>query len=184
MDGNSQAQRFSSPKLSACFGMQEPAHPIKSCNSFTKAMKHSDWLRLHKEGEHICAILRQNGYHCQKQGRRLSWWVSQKGSHPYVLAYLTTPVGQWSVMPNDAHPAREKLISIVQSALDNQGEEVSTEPPPEYDPRPWAIVRLLPDARRYTVAKFFNRQDAHDHLRMLNRFMPAAEFEIVFDAVD
>lgn len=26
--------------------------------------------------------------------------------------------------------------------------------------RPWAIIRLLPDARRYTVARFFNRQDA------------------------
>lgn len=147
-------------------------------------MKHSDWLRLHNEGETICATLRQKGYHCQKQARRLSWWVSQEGGNSYVLTYLTTPVSEWSIMPNDAHPAREKLISIVQSALDNQEEGVTTEQPPEYDPRPWAIVRLLPDARRYTVAKFFNRQDAHDHLRMLHRFMPAAEFEIVFDAVD
>ena len=47
--------------------------------------------------------------------------------------------------------------------------------------RPWAIIRLLPDARRYTVARFFNRQDAQDHRRFLNRFMPAAEFEVVFD---
>lgn len=147
-------------------------------------MKHSDWLRLHNEGETICAILRQKGYQCQKQARRLSWWVSQEGSHSYVLTYLTTPVSEWSVMPNDAHPAREKLMSIVRSALDNQEEGATTEQPSEYDPRPWAIVRLLPDARRYTVAKFFNRQDAHDHLRMLHRFMPAAEFEIVFDAVD
>ena len=47
--------------------------------------------------------------------------------------------------------------------------------------RPWAIVRLLPNAKRYTVAKFFNRGDAHDHLRVLNRFMPAASFEVVFE---
>jgi hypothetical protein len=47
--------------------------------------------------------------------------------------------------------------------------------------RPWAIIRLLPDARRYTVARFFNRQDAEDHRRFLNRFMPAAEFEVLFD---
>jgi hypothetical protein len=47
--------------------------------------------------------------------------------------------------------------------------------------RPWAIIRLLPDARRYTVARFYNRQDAEDHRRLLNRFMPAAEFEILFD---
>jgi putative acetyltransferase len=48
--------------------------------------------------------------------------------------------------------------------------------------RPWAIVRLLPKAQRYTVARFYNRQDAHDHLRFLKRWIPAAEFEIVFDA--
>ncbi len=47
--------------------------------------------------------------------------------------------------------------------------------------RPWAIVRLLPDARRYTIARFFNRQDAEDHQRFLKRFIPAAEFEILFD---
>lgn len=49
------------------------------------------------------------------------------------------------------------------------------------DNRPWAIVRLLPKAQVYVVARFRNRQDAHDHLRVLNRFMPAAEFEIIFD---
>lgn len=49
------------------------------------------------------------------------------------------------------------------------------------DNRPWAIVRLLPNAKVYIVARFRNRQDAHDHLRVLNRFMPAAEFEIIFD---
>ena len=47
--------------------------------------------------------------------------------------------------------------------------------------RPWAIVRLLPNAQVYIVARFRNRQDAHDHLRVLQRFMPAAEFEIIFD---
>lgn len=47
--------------------------------------------------------------------------------------------------------------------------------------RPWAIVRLLPNAQVYIVARFRNRQDAHDHLICLNRFMPTAEFEIIFD---
>ena len=49
---------------------------------------------------------------------------------------------------------------------------------------PWAIVRLLPDLRRYTVARFFNRQDAEDHLRFLHRFIPAASFEVIFDVPD
>ncbi len=147
-------------------------------------MKHSDWLRLHSEGEKICAMLRQKGYHCQKQARRLSWWVSLEGTYPYILTYLPSPVGEWSVIPKDIHPQREQLMSIVRSAVDSQREKVTTFQPTEYDPRPWAIVRLLPDARHYTIARFFNRQDAHDHLRMLNRFMPDANFQIVFDAVD
>ena len=170
-------------------------------------MKHSYWLRLHSEGENICAILREKGYRCQKQARRLSWWVNKESCNPYVLTYFPSPVGEWSLLPNDDLPEREQLMVVVQSALksqrekvttfpladtatregvngeqlDSDEEKVTTEPLIAYDTRPWAIVRLLPDARRYTVAKFANRQDAHDHLRVLNRFMPAAEFEIVFE---
>lgn len=47
--------------------------------------------------------------------------------------------------------------------------------------RPWAIARILPNAQIYIVARFRNRQDAHDHLRVLKRFLPEAEFEIFFD---
>jgi hypothetical protein len=53
---------------------------------------------------------------------------------------------------------------------------------PEDFSRPWAIVRLLPDLRRYTVARFHNKTDAQDHLRVLNRFIPIAEFEVLFDS--
>lgn len=47
--------------------------------------------------------------------------------------------------------------------------------------RPWAIARILPNAQVYIVARFRNRQDAHDHLRVLKRFLPEAEFEVFFD---
>ena len=47
--------------------------------------------------------------------------------------------------------------------------------------RPWAIIRWLPDARRYTVARFYNSQDAEDHRRFLHRVMPASEFIVLFD---
>jgi len=47
---------------------------------------------------------------------------------------------------------------------------------------PWTIVRILPNAQLYTVARFYNRCDAEDHKRALHRFIPAAEFEIVFDS--
>ena len=50
--------------------------------------------------------------------------------------------------------------------------------------RPWAIARILPSAKAYIVARFRNRQDADDHLRVLYRFIPSATFEIVFDIPD
>lgn len=47
--------------------------------------------------------------------------------------------------------------------------------------RPWAIARILPNAKVYIVARFRNRQDADDHVRILHRFIRAAKFEIIFD---
>jgi len=47
--------------------------------------------------------------------------------------------------------------------------------------RPWAIARLLPKAQAIIVARFRNRQDAHDHKQLLHRFIPNAQFEIIFD---
>jgi putative acetyltransferase len=40
----------------------------------------------------------------------------------------------------------------------------------------------LPNAQAIIVARFHNRQDADDHKRLLHRFIPNAEFEIIFDA--
>ncbi|GET40626.1 hypothetical protein [Microseira wollei] len=45
----------------------------------------------------------------------------------------------------------------------------------------WTIAIALPDARQRTIARFCNRQDAEDHLRVLRRFVPSAQFEIVFN---
>ena len=147
-------------------------------------MKHTDWLRLKTEGEQICALLRQQNYQCIKQTRRLTWKISLEGTS-YLLTWQPAPVSDWSLIPKDTTPSREKLIRLVQSTLNTiRGGEVKTyqriEQPEDFS-RPWAIVRLLPDLRRYTVARFYNRTDAQDHLRLLNRFIPAAEFEVIFD---
>ena len=153
-------------------------------------MKQGDWLRLRAEGERICAVLRQKGYDCQKQGRRLSWWVSQSGSHCYRLTYLPAPVEEWRLLPDDIHPSRKRLLSILKRILESiRGEsmiglaveQVSLESSVEDDSRPWTIVRLLPDARCCTVARFVNRQDADDQVRFLQRYVPGAKFEVVFD---
>jgi hypothetical protein len=152
-------------------------------------MKHSDWLRLQTEGESICATLRQQGYLCRKQTRRLSWQLYSLGQDDYVLTWLPTPVSDWTLIPNDTSPQRQQLWQLIERTLTSIREEViktlpkRTSQAEDYS-RPWAIIRLLPDARRYTVARFVNRQDAEDHRRFLKRFMPAAEFEILFDVPD
>jgi len=149
-------------------------------------MKHSDWLRLQSEGESICATLRQQGYLCRKQIRRLSWKLCSLGQDDYILAWLPAPVSNWTLIPNDTSPQREQLWQLIERTLTSTREEViktlpkRTSQPEDYS-RSWAIIRLLPDARRYTVARFFHRQDAEDYQRFLSRFMPAAEFEVLFD---
>lgn len=50
--------------------------------------------------------------------------------------------------------------------------------------RVWAIILMLPDARHYTVARFYNRRDGEVHLRVLQRFMPKSEFKLLFDPAD
>jgi hypothetical protein len=149
-------------------------------------MKHTDWLRLQSEGESICATLRQQGYLCRKQTRRLSWKLCKEGQDDYMLTWLPAPVSDWTLIPNDTSPQRQQLWQVIDRTLTSiRGEVMKTLPKrtsqvEDYS-RPWAIVRLLPDARRYTIARFFNRQDAEDHQRFLKRFIPAAEFEILFD---
>ena len=149
-------------------------------------MKHSDWLRLQSEGESICATVRQQGYLCCKQTRRLSWKLCSLGQDDYILTLAPAPISDWTLMPNDTSPEREKLWQLIERTLTSiRGKDMKTLPKrtsqlEDYS-RPWAIIRLLPDARRYTVARFFNRRDAEDHRRFLNRFMPAAEFVVLFD---
>jgi hypothetical protein len=41
---------------------------------------------------------------------------------------------------------------------------------------------LLPNAQHYTVGGFYSRTEAENHKRFLGKWMPAAEFEVVFDS--
>lgn len=49
------------------------------------------------------------------------------------------------------------------------------------DPHVWTIAIALPDARQRTIARFCNRQDAEDHIRVLRLFVKSAKFEIIFN---
>jgi hypothetical protein len=93
---------------------------------------------------------------------------------------------EWALIPNNPSPQREQLWQLIEHTLTNIRREATKTLPKhtsklEDYSRPWAIIRLLPDARRCKVARFFNRQDAEDHKRFLNRFIPAAEFVVLFD---
>jgi hypothetical protein len=149
-------------------------------------MKHTDWLRLKSEGDSICANLRQHGYQCRKQTRRLSWKLCKEGQDDYILTFAPAPVSDWSLIPNNTSPARTQLLQLIEHTLTDIRGQIRTTSSQDLSPvedysRPWAIIRLLPNTQRYTVARFFNRQDAEDHKRFLHRYMPAAEFEILFD---
>jgi hypothetical protein len=99
------------------------------------------------------------------------------GQGEYVLTWLPEPVSEWTLVPNNTNPECKELWTLIQRIL----AALQIQATVDYS-HPWAIVRLLPNARRYVVARFVNRQDADDHKRYLSRFMPAAEFEVIFDA--
>lgn len=139
-------------------------------------MKHSKWLQLHQQGEKICSILRQQGYRITKQHRTLSWKLSKEGQDEYNLTWLPKPVSEWTLVPNNTSPERQELLTLIGRIL----AAIQTQDAIDYS-RPWAIVRLLPNAQHYVVARFANRQDANDYKRYLGRFIPAAEFEVIFD---
>jgi hypothetical protein len=47
---------------------------------------------------------------------------------------------------------------------------------------PWCIIQLLPKLQRRVVERFRRRNDALDHLRVLQRLNPVGEYELVFDS--
>ena len=103
-----------------------------------------------------------------------------------MLTWLPAPVSDWSLIPHNTSPARTQLWQLIERIINQirgQLETISAQRPSQAEDysRPWAIIRLLADARRYTVARFRNRQDAEDHLRFLKRYIPAAGFEVLFD---
>ncbi len=92
-------------------------------------MKHSEWLRLQSEGESIGATLRQQGYLCRKQSRRLSWKLYKEGQDDYILAWLPAPISDWTLMPNDTSAQREKLWQLIEHTLTSiRGEVMKTLP--------------------------------------------------------
>lgn len=46
---------------------------------------------------------------------------------------------------------------------------------------PWCLVRLLHRMQRLTVGRFRRWNDAHEHMRILRRLVPEANYAIVFD---
>jgi hypothetical protein len=48
---------------------------------------------------------------------------------------------------------------------------------------PWCVVRFLPNSQRFVAARFHRRSDADGYLQVLQRLLPTAQYEIVFEAI-
>lgn len=46
---------------------------------------------------------------------------------------------------------------------------------------PWCIIRHLPNAQRIVVGRLRRRNDAEEHLRLLKRMTPTADYSLIFD---
>ncbi len=46
---------------------------------------------------------------------------------------------------------------------------------------PWCIIRHLPNAQHLIVGRLRRRNDAEDHLRLIQQLTPTASYSIVFD---
>ncbi len=45
----------------------------------------------------------------------------------------------------------------------------------------WAIVRLLPQMQRVTIARYKSKSDALGHVETLRRLQPSAQYRVIFD---
>jgi hypothetical protein len=48
----------------------------------------------------------------------------------------------------------------------------------------WCIVLHLPDAQNKIVGRLRRRNDAEEHIKLLRRLTPTAEYSIIFDQMD
>lgn len=46
---------------------------------------------------------------------------------------------------------------------------------------PWCIIRHLPKSQNLVVGRLRRRNDAEEHLRLLQRLTPTASYSIIYD---
>jgi len=136
-------------------------------------MKHSQWIRRQKEGEQIVTALRALGYRCFQPTPSLFWTVRQEEIF-YRLTWLSSPLNEWSLLPNDGTKELERLLAKILAVVKQYREQEvpleETLPPaaggssraevlplPDSgeqqrrqleDNYPWSIIQLLPNAQR------------------------------------
>lgn len=50
--------------------------------------------------------------------------------------------------------------------------------------RRWAVVRLLPNLQRITIARFVRQSDADGYVQVLRLLEPDAKLIVIFDPID
>ncbi len=81
---------------------------------------------------------------------------------------------------NTLRKANSPVIADRAIELNSNSRGKTPEKSMQGDRNSWAIVRILPNAQHYTIARFVNRQDADDRRRALCRFIPDGVFEVVW----
>ena len=134
----------------------------------------------------IQTALQAQGFQIQKQLQQPGWVIYRSAQQVYRLSYYPAPVERWILRPADHSPTRQHIVATIRTALNPTAPAPTAIAPTAH--RPWTIVLIRHTLQRHgvalqrhTVARFRNRQDADDHLRAIRRYMPRAQFEVVFE---
>lgn len=135
----------------------------------------SDVRTLQAEGSDIVAAVASD-YLISRVRGSLCWKIDLgMGCRSYFLSWCEMPPG-WVILPDDSSAQRERLVCAVRRVCERRGSGRA-------DFRPWVIYRMF-STSRVAVARFANRCDADDYLRVLQRLMSrdlSAHFAIAFE---
>lgn len=80
----------------------------------------SEGLRVAQEVAAIRVALHECGYKTRKRPKQPVWNVYVTDKHWYLLTYQAAPISSWVLHPQNNHPDRRALLTIIQKALNRR----------------------------------------------------------------
>ncbi|MCA1993221.1 MAG: hypothetical protein LDL41_14465 [Coleofasciculus sp. S288] len=77
-------------------------------------------LRVATDIAAIRTALKKRGYKVRKQPKQAGWKVFITPDESYLLTYQPAPISAWVLHPQNDSPNRQKLLTIIQTALTKQ----------------------------------------------------------------